>query len=97
MSKIKKECWNLDFHLIEWINEHLKVYKKEAGRHIDMTFHKFEYNYEEYTLEQLIDMLIYITDNILEKYEYFEPTKELNELKDRMYDILKLIHWCLWY
>ena len=97
MSKIKKECWNLDFNLVKWINKHLKVYKNDASRHIDLTFHKFVYNYEEYTFEELIDMLIYITDNLLEKYEYFEATKELNQLKNQMYDILKIIHWQLWW
>ena len=55
---IKRECWDLDYSLIKWLNEHLKVYYSEAVRMVDLGFHKFNYKGVEYTEEQIIIRMI---------------------------------------
>lgn len=96
-KRISEECWNLDYELAKWVNEHLKVYKKEASEIVDLNFYKFHYRGKEYTQSQIIDLLIETTDFLIEDIDYFSAGIELNKAKNKMYDLLKLVHWTLWW
>lgn len=91
---IKKECWNLDYNLTKWLNEHLKIYKEDANEIVDLEFYKFNYKNKEYTQLQIIDRLIDITDYLLAD---IDSATKMEEYKNEMYDLLKLIHWTLWW
>ena len=94
-QKIKEECWNLDYELVKWLNEHLKVYLEDASKIVDLEFHKFKYKRKDYTKKELIKKLISMTDRLLDDdIKYFDFAEEL---KNEMYDILKLIHFSLWW
>ena len=97
-KKISKECWNLDYELVKWLNEHLKVYKEEASKIVDLEFYKFHYKKKEYTQLQILNRLIEITDYLLD-VDYFENSNVelINKNKDEMYDLLKIVHWQLWW
>ena len=96
-KKISRECWNLDYELVKWLNEHLKVYKEEASEIVDFEFYKFTYKKKEYTQLEILDRLIKITDFLL-NIDYFRSNAELiNKNKDEMYDLLKIVHWQLWW
>jgi len=90
---IKKECWNVDHSLVEWINKHFKVYYNISVANIDLGYLKFKYKGKEYTQEQIIIRIIEITDRLLEIY--FEYNKEEIKLVNEMYDLLKLVHWSM--
>ena len=95
---IKKECWNLDYELVKWLNEHLKVYKEDASKHIDLEYYKFTYKRKEYTQLEIIDRLVEITDYLQENTINWYCDVEKNEkYKNEMYDLLKLIHWSMWW
>ena len=97
-KKISKECWNLDYELIKWLNTHLKVYKKEASKIVDLEFYKFTYKKKEYTQLEILDRLIEITDYLLDiDYFIIEVPELVNKNKNEMYDLLKLVHWNLWW
>jgi hypothetical protein len=51
------ETWSLDFQFYGWLYERLKMYLEVNC--VDLTFHKFEYDGEEYTQEELINKMIY--------------------------------------
>lgn len=94
---ISRECWNLDYELIKWLNEHLKVYKEEAIKVVNLEFYKFAYKRKKYTQLEILNRLIEITDVLLET-DYFDcNVTETNNLKDEMYDLLKVVHWQLWW
>ena len=94
---ISKECWNLDYELVKWLNEHLKVYKKEAIKVVNLEYYKFEYKRKEYTQLEILNRLIEITDVLLET-DYFDcDISKTNGLKNEMYDLLKEVHWQLWW
>lgn len=97
-KKISRECWNLDYELVKWLNEHLKVYKEEASKIVDLEFYKFPYKRKEYTQLQILNRLIEITDYLLD-VDYFNNgnVELINKNKDEMYDLLKLVHWQLWW
>lgn len=96
-KKISEECWNLDRELIKWLNEHFKVYKEEAIKIVNLEFYKFTYRKKEYTQLEILNRLIEITDFLL-NVDYFDCNKkEVNKQKDEMYDLLKLVHWQLWW
>lgn len=98
-KKLSRECWNLDYELECWLYKHLLVYKKEARKIVDLEYHKFKYNDKEYTQLEVINRLIVILETLIS--EHFdialESGERANELKDEMYDLLKLIHWSLWW
>lgn len=106
-KEIKEECWNLDFELIKWVNKHFKVFKEDAIKVVDLEHSKYKYKNKEYTQLEIIDRVIEITDNLLgnEPYEsengyYFIDSKELKKIsarKNEMYDLLKLVHWDMWW
>ena len=94
---ISRECWNLDYHLMEWLNEHLKVYKKEANKVVNLEYYKFNFKGKEYTQLQIIDTLIEKTNYLLDDVDYFTENAKMNKTKNDIYDLMKLIHWHLWW
>ena len=98
--KIKsKECWNLDYELIKWLNEHLKIYKSDALKNVDLTFHKIKYRNKEYTQLEIIDLLIKYTDYMVDEETYYSKDnyKKINKYKNRIYELMREIHWFMWW
>ena len=103
--KLKEECWNLDFEIIKWLNEHLKVLVEECPKVIDLEYHKYKYKNKEYTQKEFVEELINITDYLLnnEPYSFTDEDlnikyiEKINTKKNDMYDMLKIIHWDLWW
>lgn len=94
---ISKECWNLDYELVKWLNEHLKVYKKEAIKIVNLEYYNFEYKRKKYTQLDILNRLIEITDILLDT-DYFDcDVSKINDIKNEMYDLLKEVHWQLWW
>lgn len=100
-KKISKECWNLNYELIYWLNQHLKIYLKEASRVIALERNIDIYNGKEYNEKQLIEKLIELTEPLIDADYFFGyKTEDINDIQDRvseMYDILKVIHFRLWW
>lgn len=95
---LKEETYSLDYTLVKWLNKHLKAYYDYANKIIDMSYHEYKYNGKNYTLEQIVKRLIDITGMLSNEDYYFgEDGKKLVELKDEMYDLLKLVHFGLWW
>lgn len=103
-QKIKEECWNLNYELVKWINEHFKVYLEDSSKIVDLQFYKFKYKNKEYTQQEIIKMIIEITDELLtsdyegyDKQEMLRYSKKQMSLVNKMYDLLKLVHWNMWW
>lgn len=95
-----KDCWNLDYNLVKWINSHIKVLYRDGSKIIDWSYNKHKYKKKEYSDEELFLKLIDITDKLMEFYNNEIETdkiKEIDNLKNEMYDILKIMHWHLWW
>ena len=97
LGNLKKECWSLDYSLILWLNTHLKMYLNEASTMVDLEYHKITYKKKKYTQKEVIKRLIQITDALSNEDLYFGYGDDCVELKDEMYDLLKLIHFSLWW
>lgn len=94
-TNVKRECWDLDYSFIKWLNSHLKVYLKDASTVVDLSFYKFTFEGFEYTLEELIKLLIETTDYLI---DHFYDTSECIKVDyDRVLSILGLIHQHLWW
>ena len=92
---LKEECWNLDLALVEWLNEHLKFFKEEVNGIINLEYHTYIYNGKEYTQLEIINRLIELTEELQDVYSIVPDDKE--KMKDEMYDLLKLVHFDLWW
>ena len=62
--EISRDCWNLNYSFITWLNERLPVYKEEAGKHIDLSYHNFTYKGERCSFAQLIDRMIELVSEL---------------------------------
>lgn len=91
-KKIAKECWDMNLEFIKWVNQHCRVYLKDADKIVDLEYYKFEYKGKEYTQKELIKMLINLTDQALGCDLW-----EIKELFDEICDIWKLIGPAMWW
>lgn len=104
-KKLIEECWNLNYELIKWLNQHFKIYLEDSSNIVDLEFYKFKYKNKEYTQKEIIEMIIEITDELLtsENYEGYDKQELLRYSKrqitlvNKMYDLLKLVHWNMWW
>lgn len=53
-----RETYDLDYTWRLWLYEHLKMFKKQASPVIDMTDRRFDWDGENWSQEELIDMMI---------------------------------------
>ena len=51
------ETWALDFHFYCWLYERLKMYLE--ANCVDLNYHKFNFDDNEYTQQELIDKMLY--------------------------------------
>lgn len=51
------ETWALDFYFYCWLYERLKKYLEVTC--VDLNYHKFKFNDNEYTQKELIDKMLY--------------------------------------
>lgn len=95
LEKMIEECWNLDLALVKWLNEHLKFFKEQVNEIVNLEYHTYIYNDKEYTQLQIIDRLIELTKELQDINFGIPIDKE--KMKDEMYDLLKLVHFDLWW
>ena len=93
--KIHRDCWDLEYTFIQWLNEHCKVYLKDTSKFINLTFHKFTYEGVEYTQEEVIKMMISLSDNLLKidddwSIQYYKD-------RDKLLDLWKLVIGAMWW
>ena len=102
-KKIIRTTWNLNSELLKWINTHFIAYKKIASRHVDLTYHKFEYKGKILTQIEVVDRIIEITNYLIKDNDYhdliFEKDQEekVNTYKNELFDLLKEVFWCMWW
>lgn len=92
--KLRKECWNIDYQFIKWLNKHLKVYLEDAGKVVDLTFREYEYCGKTYTLEGVIKRMIYLSDELTNKYY---AVNDVYEYTDELLDLFRLVFYDLWW
>ena len=92
--KLRRECYNLNWEFVKWINEHCKVYLKDASKIIDLTFHKFTYEGVEYTQEEVIKMMISLSDNLLKSDDW---SIQYYKDRDKLLDLWKLVIGAMWW
>ena len=91
------ECWDLRYSFIKWFNEHLKVYKRDANKIVDLEYHKYIYKGKQYTQLELINILIESTDKCLLIYGDLDFLNQFSQLKDDIFEISNLIFWDMWW
>ena len=96
-EKISKECWNLNYSFILWLKERLSVYVEEAGKMVNLEYHKFNFRGEEYTQLQLINKMIELVNYLTEDEKYFNLTQESSEKTEELLEIFKLVFSSLWW
>lgn len=94
-----RDTWSLNNAYYCWMFEHLKMYIDQADGFIDLNYHKFDYNGNEYTQKELILLLLENIEYILfhqDDMEELEWTK-LRELEREVADIWYMILPAMWW
>ena len=91
----RRETWNLDGLMAQWIYTHLKLYKKCASGTIDLEHYKFEYDGTTYTESEAID---YITEQLgsyikADGWVDKETQKEVSKAFALLGEILPALWW----
>ena len=92
--QISEDCWHLDYSFLKWLQERLPVYLNEAGKIVDLDFHKFTYKDNEYTQKQMIEKLIVLVNDAA-KYNLWDD--EYLPTVDEILEIWKLIFHSMWW
>ena len=93
-----RETWNLDGLFLQWLYEHLKMYKKEASKIVDLSFHKFDVNGKEYTQKECIDKMIKDLKYILTHDDLDEDVaKKMQKKINRVLDFWKIVFYAMWW
>lgn len=94
------ETWNLNWEFFKWVNGRFKQYKKDTNDIVDLEFYKFKYKGKEYTQLALIDKVIELTNGLIDE-DYFNgklcDTKQIENDKNEVFDIFKLIFFTMWW
>lgn len=95
---IKEECWNLNTELLKWLNIHFKVYKEDASKMVNLTYHTFTYEGTEYTQLEIIDRIIELTDYLLLDDNYI-PIKvgTIKNKQKQLFDLIELVFNAMWW
>jgi hypothetical protein len=64
---------------------------------VDLTYHKIMYNDTEYSLLELIDIMIDITNHLILDKHYYDYSKETDEQTNKLLDIFKITFNYLWW
>ena len=96
-KKISRECWNLNYEFIVWLKEHLSVYVEEAGKVVNLEYHKFNYRGEEFTQLQLINKMIELVNYLTEDERYFDWDPVPVEKTEELLEIFTLTFPSLWW
>lgn len=88
------ETWNLNYEFIKWINSRFKKYKELASKIVDLENHKFTYKRKKYTQLELIDKVIELSDEYIDS-DFLED--KLDQIKNEIFDIFKLVFWTMWW
>ena len=94
-KKISKECWCLNHTFLVWLEEHLKVYLKEASKIVDLNYHKFIYKNEELTQEEIIRKMLLLLDQIRGK-DAWDGDEYLDKCSEIL-DLWKLVFHSMWW
>ena len=94
--KIQKECRNLDASFIEWLLEHLLVYRKEAGEIVVLEYHTFTINGEIMTQKECIDTMIQLAQEIQYAQNSFDVESYFEKV-DQLLTIFKATFHTLWW
>lgn len=86
--------WNLDMEFLHWLRYWMKEYLKNAGKIVDLEFHKYNYNGETLTQKQIIERIIELCNKYLDNEccinEDFETV-------DEIFDLFHLVFWNMWW
>lgn len=93
-NNIRKDCWNLDQAFLKWLEEHLRVYLKDASNFVDLTYHKFTYKDKEYTQHDIILRMLHLLEQIRYKDSW---DKDYPEAVDEILDLWKLVFHSMWW
>jgi len=52
------DTWSLDSAFYLWLYEHLRMYQEIASKVVNLHYHKFIYEGEEYYQDELIEMML---------------------------------------
>lgn len=92
-----REIWNLDRTMAEWLYSHLMMYKEIGLKHIDGTYHKYEFKGKIYTLNEAVDFIIEAMKKYILADYYPNKIRECMSDAEDAFKLLGIIFPSLWW
>jgi len=88
--------WNLNIESMKWLNKYMKKYLKGADRYVDLTYHKYKYHKMEYTQRDIIERIIYLTDEIIKEDSLINELQTV-EYVNEVFDLYHKVYFAMWW
>lgn len=90
------ETWCMNFHFYGWLYERLKMFVEVSC--IDLNYHKFEFNGQEYTHKEMIDKMIYGCElAFAQEYDFKRLTEEEEQIVEDVPWIWATVMPAMWW
>lgn len=90
------ETWSMDFYFYCWLYERLKMYLEVNC--VDLNFHKFHFDGEEYTQQELIDKMLRGCElAILQECKHKKLTEDEEQEVDNVPWIWATVMYAMWW
>jgi hypothetical protein len=90
----ERDTFSMDMTLIAWLYERLRYFQDEVSQRIDLTYHKFAIDGEEFTQRECIDRMVKYCKTILLEDDVTEKTLCATE---DLFKILSKVYWAMWW
>lgn len=91
----ERDTWSLDYTMVELLYERLKMFMEYADEFINLEYHTFVIDDEDYTQKELIEEMIVLSERLIKDEDVgFE---ESADIKARIWLIWHVVHPAMWW
>ena len=92
-----RETWCLNHSFLQWLYERLMMYRKEASKIVDLTYHKFEIEGKTYSQIEAINRMIENLEYVLLKGDDFDCDEEAAKKTKETLSIWTAVFPAMWW
>lgn len=92
----KRDTFGMDQVLVMWLYERLRYFEEEVSKTINLNYHKFDIDGEEFTQMQCIHRMV---DDcaVIVKSDEFKEMEKMDAAKDDLFKVLSKVYWAMWW
>lgn len=93
----ERETWNMDFTFIEWLYSHLMMYLETGGKVVDLDYHTFTFEEQEYTQREAIEDILHACRDYLLSEMFCDKYQQIAQNMQRAVKLFAEILPAMWW